>query len=278
MKYTRNTIILFFLLLFNISIYSQFTSNQHLIKQYINIIDSINIIANNKLLSSDYDYKIDPVKEILQNTNLKKLKHIASLMFKATDKNYIYLTNYGYDQYLKFADSKIKGKNGLNLNGTAIRIQDQVKEEVSPLVSNLINVAYLLKVRVQKISDIIREENSLKLPAYIIDAIICDVFKGNGRFKMNDQVQFYYYKFWQVPDSFEVGKEYLVPLEPRGNFPMDDSSIIALVTYFDNSKGYYPIINNFINDKFNFFGFGEKIPFNNFEIKLNNKIKEIKSW
>ncbi len=251
-------ILISLLVLFSSSLYSQYMSNQ-IVNKYVETIDSINSIASNKLILPNYDKHVDPVIEIIQNTSLKELKHIAALMFQATDMHYIYLQNHGYNQYLSIADSNINGKSGLNLSGTALKIQDQINYKISPIVFGLTRIAYWLKIRVKKVTYTIREESTLKLPTAIIDAVVYEIFKGNGRFKLFDNVQFYFYKFWQVPDSFEVGKEYLVPLEPRGNYPLNNKSIIALVTYLDKSKGYYPINNNYIFDKYNFFGFGEKI-------------------
>ncbi len=77
--------------------------------------------------------------------------------------------------------------------------------------------------------------------------------------------------------TFEAGKEYLVPLEPRGKYPKLDS-LIVLVPYLDDSNGFYPVLDGYIIDKYNTFDFSEKTPYQIFDEKLKNKIKEIESW
>jgi hypothetical protein len=36
--------------------------------------------------------------------------------------------------------------------------------------------------------------------------------------------------------------------------------------------------NDYLIYKYNLLGFGEKIPYNSFKLKLQGKIKEVKSW
>ncbi len=269
--------ILSLLLLFNSNLWSQYSSNLEEVDLFITRIDSINNLAENKLSPGNVP---DPVKMIIQEINISNLKHMASLMFKASDLAYVYLWNLGIEQYRKVKDSPIPWGSGINLGGTTQKFQRIFNEKISPLIYGLTRIAYLLKIKV-----IAAETNGPKeegwLPGVtpIIYAEIETVFKGTGRFKSGDSLQFYYYQNWLNGSySFEVGKEYLVPLEPRSAYPMTNNSRIALVTYLDESTGYYPIFNGNIEDMYNYFGFGEILTYDQFEQKLQTKIEELKSW
>ena len=81
---------------------------------------------------------------------------------------------------------------------------------------------------------------------------------------MGKNIQFFYYEFWyKRRTTFETGKEYLVPLEPRGKYPKLDS-LIVLVPYLDDSNGFYPVLDGYIIDKYNTFDFERKNSLPNF--------------
>lgn len=276
LSYITRTILLS--LVFNISLCPVIISQQNVVDKYIKTIDSLNSTFNNILKKTNHQGH-DPLKVHIQKMDLNELKHIASLMYRATDSDYIAISNTGFKRFeqLKKNGQKINGK--YSLIGTSYYFQGQFKTSLSPVIYALTRVAYFLHVRVTNVKTIIpKGEALIKSEASIIDADIEDVYKGKGKFQPGDHVQFFYYEFWHKKRTkFEEGKEYFVPLEPRGKYPNMDS-IMVLVPYLDDSNGFYPINDSYITDKYNYFRFGERIPFYIFELKLRNKIGELESW
>ncbi len=253
-------------------------SQQKIVHDYIKKIDSLNYDFNNMLKKANPKSK-DLLKEHIEAMDLNELKHIASLMYKATDLDYVAINDTGF----KRLDILKKQRKRINENYTLIMtnyyFQEQFKKSISPIIYALTRVAYFLKIRVENEKMIIpKAEDLLPGEAHIVDANIEDVYKGKGKYKVGDHVQFFYYENWHKRrTTFEAGKEYFVPLEPRGKYPVIDS-LIVLVPYLDDSNGFYPINSGYVIDKYNFFEFGERIPLHVFDKKLRNQIKEVEEW
>lgn len=258
-------------------IYSQQKIKSSVIIDYINKIDSLNNIALVNIQKTSY--KSEPLKDLAQEMNLDDLKHIAALMFNASDLDHIALMDSSHAQYFRNKESNSQELNTINRISTEYKLQKEMEFLISPTVYALTRVAYFLHVRVERVKSVIpQEEGVIHAETPVINAIVKEVYKGTGKFKIGDHVQFYYYKFWMKENnSFEVGREYLVPLEPRGEY-LAFEKLIALVPYLDDSNGFYPIISNYLIDKYNYFGFGEKVPYDTFNQKLRDKIREVKSW
>ena len=253
-------------------------SQQKIVQDYIKKIDSLNFEFNNSLKKANLEYK-DPLKAHIEAMDLNELKHIASLMYKAADLDYLAINDTGF----KRLDILKKQRKRINENYTLIMtnyyFQEQFKKSISPVIYALTRVAYFLRIHVENEKMIIPEaEDLMHSEAHLVDAFIEDVYKGKGKYQVGNHIQFFYYESWHKKrTTFEAGKEYFVPLEPRGKYPKIDS-LIVLVPYLDDSNGFYPVINSYITDKYNFFGFGEKIPYQFFEERLRTKIKELESW
>ena len=278
MKVIKQIILFVFLLFCIADIIAQQKTNSQIVTKYVNTIDSINnVIVNNM---GKINTKVDPVRAQLQKMNHTEIKHLASLMYKATDWDYNSIMNLAYERYYndrqKFVNTR---RDKIDLLHTPAIIQMEMKNLISPTVYALTRVAFFLRVRINDIKTVIpKEEGLIHAETSVIDATIEKVYKGAGKYKSGDHIQFYYYKFWQKePHNFKVGEEYFVPLEPRGSYPNLDQ-LIALVPYLDDSNGYYPVVNGYIIDKYNYFGFGTKVPYNEFEKELEKKIEEVKSW
>jgi hypothetical protein len=277
-NYLNNFLLIRFTIiwLFISEFYSITFSQQKIVSEYITKIDSLNIILNSDLKKINSSSE-DPLKVLVKGMNSDELKHLASVMYKATDLNYTEIMD---SAYKRFEERKNKITYQYTLLGTTGKLQMEFKDLLSPVIYALTRVAYFLKIRVENVKAIIpKGEDVIHAETPVIDAVIEEVYKGKGKYKKGDHVQFYYYRFWQRKGSysFEKNKEYFVPLEPRGNYPQIDT-LIALVPYLDDSYGYYPINNGNITDKYGYFGFGENIPYTIFKERLRDKIKDLETW
>ena len=120
------------LLLYSSMIYSQRKIEVSVIVNYINKIDSLNsIIAKNV---KKINYKTDLIKANVENIEFYDLKHIAALMYEASDLNHFALMDSAYQRNLR-----IKSENklfiGINLIGT--EIQNEIKNLFSLLILKL---------------------------------------------------------------------------------------------------------------------------------------------
>jgi len=232
------------ILIFNLyqpEIYPQQEGGESVVTSYIRMIDSLNAIIEKNIAKPEYDRKVNPFKELVKKMKLSGLKHIASMMFRASDLGHIALMDTASERYLRTEKSRTTSQFNVNFGGTQSWIQNEIKELISPALYGLTRTAYFFKIRVEKEgTSIPTEEQMLKIPMITIDAVVDDVFKGRGEYSMGDKIQFYFYPGWLKGNmKFEIGKEYFVPLEPRGTGgkPPQIHNLTTLVVYLDDSNG-----------------------------------------
>jgi len=246
---------------------------------YMNLLDSLTVNTNNRI--SKLSKASTVTKEtFLEPIGVNILKHVARIMYNAYDSDYMTTQNSLITKSQAIKNSKSKSEIR---PGTPIFIQSQlwerIQNSISPTVYGLVRVAYFLSIKINSVKiDTHTLGNGMPVPVNIINGTIEAVHKGSTTFKTGDNIDFYYYNQWVHKSiNFEIGKEYFIPIEPRGKYLNFDNAL-ALVAYLDKSDGYYPIDNGYLIDKYNFFGFGEKVEYNLFDQKLRNKIEEIESW
>jgi hypothetical protein len=246
---------------------------------YMNLLDSLTVNANNRI--SKLSKASTVTKEtFLEPIGVKGLKLVARIMYNAYDSDFMATQNSLLTRSEEIKNSK---SNSETKPRTPIIIQgllwDQIKNSISATVEGLVEVAYFLKIRINSVKIISHTmDNGMPVPVTINNGTIETVYKGNTTFKTGDNIDFYYYNNWVHKSiNFEIGKEYFIPIEPRGKF-LNYVNALALVVYLDKSEGYFPIDNGYLIDAHNFFGFGEKLDYRTFEQSLKNKIEEIKSW
>ncbi len=194
MKYTSIIHLIVMGLLINYFLCPAIFSQPKIVQDYIKKIDSLNFEFNNSLKKANLEYK-DPLKAHIEAMDLNELKHIASLMYKAADLDYLAINDTGF----KRLDILKKQRKGINENYTLIMtnyyFQEQFKKSISPVIYALTRVAYFLKIRVENEKMIIpKAEDLLPGEAHIVDATIEDVYKGKGKYQLGDHVQFFYYE------------------------------------------------------------------------------------
>ncbi len=208
---------------------------------------------------------------VFRSMSMGELKNAASLMFKASDVDAVAIHDSLTARSDRFMQEYAKGiKGGIKPGLVQVKILNEVKKQISPAVYALLRFAYLLKVRVTKV-DVVPGGLSLMPNAKrtVVTASVLQVYKGSGKLKPGDEIQFYYFDLWlNHPVAFKKGHEYLTPLEYD----------MALYAGLDRSDAYYPIENGELTDAYNLFGFGERLEFTTFEAKLDSLITEVKSW
>lgn len=232
---------------------------------------------------------VDSFKIVINEMPAHKFKNLLKKMYEAYDEDASGLGVYQDTKHRSFNDQYkewLKNKNGQDprKSGSWIPeryIFDRASKDISFTLSGELKVAYFLRVHTTAVKHVKQQKgNLIGAPMTIIDAAVEKVYKGNPKFKVHDNIEFYFYDSWVGSlggvDWFKSGKDYFVPLEPRYN--EEEGELIALVMYLDNSKGCYPIENEQMKDGNNFFGYGTNVPMNVFDKKFQSQINEIKSW
>jgi hypothetical protein len=208
-----------------------------------------------------------------------KLQHAANLIYSASDEDYSTYMNslmsksYKVSENLDFRPFTPSYMRSQTLN--------KIRDSLSLPIYGLVAAAYFFRIKVNNIIKVVPPD--FPSLCIIVGGTIEEVFKGNSKYKIGNNVSFFFYDKWEtdsVLHIYNIGQEYFVPLEPRKGgwlFP-GEINPLALIMYLDKSQGFYPIENGYLIDTYNFFGFGKKIEYNVFDQNLRNKIAEIKSW
>jgi len=160
-------------------------------------------------------------------------------------------------------------------------ILKRAENELSPLVTSLIRLTYIVQARVVSIKNVtsidsvdLRLNMGRQIPATLVEIVVGRVLKGTSTVQPSDTIQFFYREFWRkrVPFNFQVGKEYILPLERR------ERGLIGLVMFLDYSEGYYPMEDGSIDDPYQLFELDKRISIDQLNEKLQQTIQQIKSW
>lgn len=215
--------------------------------------------------------------------------------FEAVDDSEIKkFIKYKYEAYC--ADSKLlikilknhakqlkdENKKGSRLSVIEGMFHKVIAERYSENFWNFLSIPYLIKATIVSISDTvynIKINDTQTMPFYVteLEFIADEIVKGNNYFKAGNTYRCYYGPGWKSAKvSFVSGESYLLPIEPRDNEPEGTTFVYALICYLDDNTGYFKIENNVLHDKYNFFAFGEEIPWTDFVDKFNKKADSIK--
>ncbi|MFZ1979584.1 MAG: hypothetical protein WAV76_16645 [Bacteroidota bacterium] len=223
----------------------------------------------------------------LQNN---ELKHAAKLMFEAYDADPIRIGIYFTQRFLSIDSEKtiIRKTHPAFME---MKIQERIKTDISSGVYALVKIPYLLRIKVTNVKmvmgteELSESEKLLRAPfrskMTIVSGVVQSVYKGSGRNKVGNNIEFQFYNSWINHNfKFVVGNDYLVPLEPREALQsMNEANYKNIfLMYLDRSEGYYPIVDKKIADLYNLFGFGQTLNYEDFERHLKASIQEIKSW
>ena len=286
-KYYSFTVI-FILLLFSVQLFSQ---NNNSINDKPDTVKQ-----NQKGLLQFYSYiksykSKKEVKADMDTISIGRLRNIAKQLYEVREENAV-LAESTFIAECKLSDSlniqkwkynkdvKLFAKPSLTRNYLYSKISETLSHNVYPLIL----ADYLLRVKILQINYVLRKDLNYEtgiydpsMPSMEIKAKVLDIIKGDSRFYIGQEITFYYIIYWRSGNSFVVNEECFVPLQARVA-PAFHLNEIGLLASLDSSYGRYPIENNMIIDKDNYFGYGIKVPWNTFKSNLLELIKTIKTW
>lgn len=286
-KYYSFTVI-FILLLFSIQLFSQ---NNNSINDKSDTIKS----AHKELLQfygyiKSYKSKKE-IKADLDTISIGRLRNIAKQLYEVREKNAV-LAESTFVAECKLSDSldiqKWKYQKDVQLFAkpslTKHYLYNEISETLPQNVYPLILADYLMRVKILQINYVVRRDLNYETGIYEpplssieIKAEVLDIIKGDSRFFVGQEITFYYMSYWREGNSFVENEDCFVLLQARLS-PEFHLNQIGLLTYLDSSYGRYPIENNMIIDKDNYFGYGTKVYWNTFKDNLLELIKTIKTW
>ena len=221
------------------------------------------------------------VRGVLSAISIGKLKHIAHLIYDASEYNALAL------QDSIMSRAKENGKRGVvsppkepSPFFVQAKVLNDIRRRISPSVYALARVPYILRIKVTKVETQPHELGipgaHLYVPMTIITGSVLNVYKGRD-FKQDQQIQFYFLDQWAIRAySFAAGSEYVVPIDPRNS--LNPKNKLAWFARLDHSDAYFAIRNDTLLDPHNLLGFGRAIQINAFETKLGQLQREIQSW
>jgi hypothetical protein len=288
MKKYYSSLLIFLLLLFSVPLFAQDSNNSN------NELDSAKSVR--KELSRFYSYlksynsKVK-FKAHMDTISIDTLRNIAKQMYEVREKDAV-LAESTFVAECKLSDSldiqKWKYKKNVQTFAkpslTKHYLYQKIREALPHNIYPLIAADYLLRVNIKSVNNVLHayknyETGYTEPPLNYIEvkATIEDIIKGNSRFSVGQTIVFYYMPYWRKGGGFIAGDDCLVPLQARLS-PEFHLNNIGLLTTLDSSYGKYPIINNALIDKDNYFEYGQKVSWNAFKNNLIELIKTIKTW
>ncbi|MCU7502380.1 MAG: hypothetical protein HF314_04860 [Ignavibacteria bacterium] len=208
-----------------------------------------------------------------------EIKHYIKLKYEACEDNFKLLRTKIAGQ-----ENEVK-KTGKRLSYSEVNacFTNFLKEKYSGNFVEFLGIPCLVKARIISKRDSSftfkgHFSSPIKIRVKVVAFDAMEVLKGNREFQAGKTYRFYYGNNWRHVnnESFQEGSIYLLPLEPR--LSSEDSSWdSALITYFDDSCGLYKIENDSLIDKYDFFSFGNLVPWKEFLTGFNLKAGAIKN-
>ena len=198
----------------------------------------------------------------LKNKPIDYIKQIASLRYQAYNKDYIGMFRY------------MKPRKGLEPT-----ILHAIHEILGEKVCTLIEVSYLLEMKINSITNVQHQSDGFISYKVEINASILDIIKGKNKFKPEDSITFYYdIDIRKTNYNFKLGETVFA-----GFLTGEDKSygINNALLYGNDmngenaSYGRYPIENGILIDRNNAWGYGTSIPWEEFKKKITQDINNI---
>lgn len=235
----------------------------------------------------------------IDTMSMTRLKGVMRILYDASEKDPITafadlmrLTSIHRMQSARGSDVQPEYCNPFH---TLYKFEDKIDKEFPRPFTDLIRTHYFLTATIKSITN-----SRLNLGDYyqgeigVVNTInfaaeVKEVIKGETRFKVGDEVKFYYIPFWRETSwDFSVGETYFLPLDVIAPDEKDYSWICLDVsdgrystngsTIRERSFGCFPIINGELIDRVNYYGFGSKVKWIEFRDNFLKAINEVKTW
>lgn len=213
--------------------------------------------------------------EKLKSASNAQIRRLAKIAYEAFEQDpikvwkYIYKKNQEWGQMVKNDKTQMSKPRMGNLQGT---IWDLIEQNLSTRTYELVRIPYFIKGKVVSKETLTYTDQSTgnSHPKNNVVIKVEDVLKGHSRFEKDDEIEFFYFSYWDKPKKeFKIGESYLLPLEPRCDEDIDNYSWIALVTYIENPDVVFEFQNDFLFDEYNYFDFGTSVEWDSFKHQFN---------
>jgi hypothetical protein len=155
----------------------------------------------------------------------------------------------------------------------------EISKRMSSCDVRLITVSYWLTVRIDSVVTRALENSpgeNIQFTEKRVHGTITTVWKGL-QYKEGQRIECYYLKEWGNP-GIDVGKEYLLLLDPVMDYERQRYDKISIGGPSFVREYVFPIDSGFINDRTKLFGLGERVDLKTFSKFLTAEIAKIKSW
>lgn len=262
----KNFIIVLFII-HSVLIFSQEEREVSKVEAYLNLLEN-------------YNNSVDKILSI-QSLTKDEILEIAKLEYEAIEEDNIAVQTFIIKQHI-FVESVYKIKPLRRIGAVKGMFEQRMGELFSYKLQYFIDVPYYIRAKILS-KELIRE----KLEYFPYEDVrteykilIESSLKGNSKFVIGDTAVFFIGgPNWPHPKHGKhlvVGESFLLQLDARAVSDYNYSRH-ALLTYIDESAGIFPIENEVVSDYYNFFEFGEKIEWNEFAHRFNEKVNAIKN-
>ncbi len=222
--------------------------------------------------------------------NDEELKHITKLYFKIYNEDpvglskYIHIKHKEWEQKLKESDKTIMQYSRPGF--TEGILKKQIRKKYGGKFTEIISTPAFIRGKVISIGSQVRKADvrepydNLGIIAQIdLTVYIEEVLKGEKFFKKGETITISYSLDWLSGDSYQVNKSYLFPLRPWLSL-REYKGEVTLQWLFYKGENYipfegeieevYPIENESVFSKEDFFDTGERTPWETFKEHFRN--------
>jgi hypothetical protein len=197
----------------------------------------------------------------LKGKPLSYIKHLASMQYLAFDKDYAAMSSYI--------------KNNKGIQGETEKI---IEEKLGDKVSAFLQINYLVKIRI--ISRTIHSHNYDAGPPGIMSTVtILDIIKGENTFKPGDTLTYFYWlnpnRDHSTPKGIEIGDTVFVGLSVHDSVKSFDLTRIMFNAGKESNYARAQIMNDILVDKYNIWGYGKSVPWEDFKKNITQDIKNL---
>jgi len=251
----------------------------------VNNIEAAQAIENYKVMVKNFgeifENNIENKQPFKTNLEIFNIKTTIKTYLKAYNANPLELKKIEYDDFLR-VKREAKGdvdKYRMLHDGSFGVNQHKIKRIIEDSSGNkssyLILTDLILRGKILEIRDTSEDaDEDFKFLIKLINIEIEDYLKGNNDVYNKKIITIFYNPRWINNNemNYEVGLSYLFNLQ----YLYDGNRfLIGIITGDEKAKGYFPIINNELIDKTNWYGMGEKIGWNTFRNEIIYKINTL---
>lgn len=257
-------------------------------------ITIILIVAVSQVFAQDTEGELSPISKYFQIVRNSRTIDLGSM---STTLPLQRLKRFAGTYYDARESDPLKFSSRLDANDYAVLFNrlllGAVKKRLAPLDYALVASPYLLRIKVVSVVSVNVDVDStlpgLRVRGTVVTGVLEQAFQPVGRLSVGDTVKFYYSDFWRPWWlKFQSGCPYFVPLMPFAGVKSVPFTVMSLDgmtsdvgVYSESNKasyGRYPIVNDSLIDRNDFFGYGQEVSWERFRRAVLHHITLMRSW